>query len=86
MPLVLEVMAQPAAARTLGATRLLDIGCGAGNDALRLLRELPDLEVGLVDLSRPMLDQAVERVRAATSRSARAIQADIRGLDLEAGR
>ncbi len=85
-PLVLELIAEAAEACTPDATRLLDIGCGAGNYALRLLQQIPDLEVDLVDLSQPMLDRALERIEAATSRPVRAIQADIRDLDLEAGR
>lgn len=44
---------------------LLDIGCGAGNYSLRMLQEVPGLEVTLVDLSRPMLDRAVQRVTRA---------------------
>lgn len=85
-PLVLDLIAEAAAAVTPAATRLLDIGCGAGNYALRLLQEIPGLDVDLVDLSQPMLDRAVERVGAATTGAVRAIQADIRDLALEAGR
>ena len=85
-PLVLELIAEAAAAVTSEATHLLDIGCGAGNYALRLLAERPGLHVDLVDLSRPMLDRAVERVVPATSGTVRAIQADVRDLDLESER
>ena len=81
--LVLELIAEAAAAVTPGATDLLDIGCGAGNYALRLLAERPDLNVDLVDLSRPMLDRAVERVAPATSGTVQAIQSDVRDLSLE---
>lgn len=85
-PLVLDLIAEAAVAATPEARRVLDIGCGAGNYALRLLHERPGLAVDLVDLSQPMLDRAAERVGAATSGEVRAIQADIRDLDLEAGR
>ena len=84
--LVLDLVAEAAAAVTPGARRLLDVGCGAGNYALRLLAELPGLGVDLVDLSRPMLDRAVERVSAATDGDVRAIQADVRDLALETER
>ena len=50
--------------------RLLDVGCGAGNYSLKLLTLLPNLEVTLVDLSRPMLDRAVERVSQGQSTAA----------------
>ena len=67
-PLMLELVAQAAAAtatQPAGAMRVLDIGCGAGNYTLKLLEELPGLGVTLVDLSRPMLDRAQQRVAAA---------------------
>lgn len=81
-PLVLELIAEAAAATTPHATHLLDVGCGAGNYALRLLREIPDLSVDLVDLSQPMLDRARQRVGAATRGVVTTIQADIRDLEL----
>ena len=81
-PLSLELIAACAAAVTPGATRVLDIGCGAGNYTLNLLRRLPDLNVTLLDLSRPMLDRVVERVTAATRGEVTAIQGDIREVDL----
>jgi len=77
-PLALELIAQSAAAVTPNARSVLDIGCGAGNYTLRLLQELPDLECTLVDLSKPMLDRAVERVGRATQGIIFRIQADIR--------
>lgn len=81
-PLVLALVTEAAAAATPHATRLLDVGCGAGNYTLKLLEHLPNLNVTLLDLSRPMLDRAVERVRPKTSGRVEAMQADIRELDL----
>lgn len=81
-PLALELIAE-AAAVTPGAKHLLDVGCGAGNYALKLLERLPNLSVTLVDLSRPMLDRAVERVSACTRGEVRAIQGDVREIELE---
>ena len=63
-PLSLELIAACAAAATPGATRVLDIGCGTGNYTLKLLSHLPDLNVTLLDLSRPMLDRAINAVAA----------------------
>ncbi|MEO0559229.1 MAG: methyltransferase domain-containing protein [Bacteroidota bacterium] len=81
-PLVLELIAEAAAATTPHATHLLDIGCGAGNYALRLLQEIPALNIDLVDLSQPMLDRARQRVGAATDGEVQTIQSDIRQLEL----
>ena len=81
-PLVLELIAEAASAVTPNATHLLDIGCGAGNYALRLLQEIPEMAVDLVDLSRPMLERARQRVGTATDGEVRTIQADIRDIEL----
>ncbi|GAB4447273.1 MAG: class I SAM-dependent methyltransferase [Anaerolineae bacterium] len=80
-PLVLELITQAAAAINPHASSILDIGCGAGNYTLKLLQALPHLDVTLVDLSRPMLERAVERIRPATSGQITPIQADIRALE-----
>lgn len=81
-PLAMALVTEAAAAVTPHATRLLDVGCGAGNYTLKLLERLPNLNVALVDLSRPMLDRAVERIRPMTSGRVDAVQSDIRELDL----
>lgn len=94
-PLCLERIAEAAVAITPGARHLLDVGCGAGNYAIKLLekfsRKLPDnqtesrrsaCDVTLLDLSRPMLDRAKERVSAATTGAVETLQADIREIDL----
>jgi tRNA (cmo5U34)-methyltransferase len=84
-PLILELTADAAAAICPAATTMLDIGCGAGNYTLKVLKRLPGLEVTLVDLSRPMLDRARQRVVAAGSaRSCETKQGDIREIPLGA--
>src|SRR5580692_3944760 len=70
-PLMLDLIAQAATRSTPHAKALLDIGCGAGNLSLKLLNLAPRLEVTLIDLSRPMLTRAVERLG-----TGRAIQGD----------
>ena len=61
-PVVLELITAAAAAVTPRARDVLDVGCGAGNYTLKLLEKLPaGANVTLIDLSRPMLDRAVER-------------------------
>ena len=81
-PLALELISAAAAATNPHAKKLLDIGCGAGNYTLKLLERLPNLDVTLIDLSRPMLDQAQERISSVSTGSIRAIQGDMREVDL----
>ncbi|HLR46429.1 MAG TPA: class I SAM-dependent methyltransferase, partial [Deinococcales bacterium] len=65
--------------------RSLDVGSGAGNYTLRLLEELPDLDVDLLDLSAPMLERAQERLEGVARGAVRTIQADIREAELAEG-
>jgi tRNA (cmo5U34)-methyltransferase len=81
-PLSLALIAGAASRVTPRASSLLDVGCGAGNYALKILERLPNLGVTLIDLSRPMLDRAVERVSRATSGRVVALQGDVRELHL----
>lgn len=81
-PLVLELIVRAAAAATPDVTRLLDVGCGAGNYTLKLLQQIPDCDCTLIDLSQPMLQRAVERVRPMTGGTIEAIQGDIRAIPL----
>lgn len=81
-PLTLQLISEAAAQVNPRATSLLDIGCGAGNYSLKLLERLPELNVTLIDLSRPMLDRAVTRVGACTSGKITAWQGDIRELSI----
>ena len=77
-PLAMSLVAAAAAAVTPQARHVLDVGCGAGNYTLRLLEHLPGLDATLLDLSRPMLDRAAERVGAATAGRVATVQADVR--------
>ncbi|MBX9680884.1 MAG: methyltransferase domain-containing protein [Gemmataceae bacterium] len=81
----LELIARAAIAATPHARRTLDLGCGAGNFTLRLLQQKPMKAITLVDLSRPMLDRAEQRVRAVHSGEVTSLQADIRDVSLPAG-
>lgn len=84
-PLAMNLVAQAAAATTPQARHVLDVGCGAGNYTLKLLEYLADLDATLIDLSRPMLDRAAERVGAASKGRITTIQSDIRQLELADG-
>jgi tRNA (cmo5U34)-methyltransferase len=78
-PLGLELIAGAAKAVNAGAAALLDIGCGAGNYTLKIMSALPLRSVTLIDLSKPMLDRAVQRIGAADPEViVTALQSDIR--------
>src|SRR5262245_4644044 len=78
-PLGLDLITSAAAAVNGGAATLLDIGCGAGNYTLRLMKSLPLRSVTLIDLSKPMLDRAVQRIRDADAElMVTVLQSDIR--------
>jgi tRNA (cmo5U34)-methyltransferase len=81
-PLCLELIAQAAAVATPGARSLLDIGCGAGNYTLKLLERFKSADATMIDLSRPMLDRAQQRVSQVTAGRVTTLQADIREAQL----
>ena len=81
-PLILDLISSSAAATNPNATQLLDVGCGAGNYTLKLLQKLPNLNVTLIDLSKPMLDRAEQRIRPSTSGTITPMQGDVRDLEL----
>lgn len=85
-PIAMALVAEAAAATTPHARHVLDVGCGAGNYTLKLLERLPDLDATLIDLSRPMLDRAAERVGRATAGRVTTVQGDIREVALLDGR
>ncbi|ANH83649.1 methyltransferase type 11 [Niabella ginsenosidivorans] len=78
----LELITEAAKRIVPAATQLLDIGCGAGNYTLMMLKKLPELNCTLNDLSRPMLDKAFERVSAAARHNVTPVQGDIRKVVL----
>ena len=81
-PLVMELITTAAAATNPDATHVLDIGCGAGNYTLKLLQYLPNLDVTLIDLSKPMLDRALQRIGAVSDGNITALQGDVRLIPL----
>jgi tRNA (cmo5U34)-methyltransferase len=91
-PLAMELVTQAAAAvwrapdvergAASAAPAVLDVGCGAGNYSLKVLEKLPTAAITLVDLSRPMLERATDRLRAAGCKAVEAIQGDIREIPL----
>lgn len=78
----LELITEAAKRIVPAAKNLLDVGCGAGNYTLKMLSKLPDLNCTLVDLSKPMLDKAFERVSPETENEVTILQGDIREVSL----
>ena len=82
-PLAMSLIADAAVSCTKNIRRVLDIGCGAGNNTLRLRQSAGhDFDVDLLDLSAPMLERASERVREVNLGAIRTVQADFRSADL----
>jgi len=78
----LELITEAARRIRPDAQNLLDIGCGAGNYTLMMLSKMKNLNCTLVDLSKPMLDKAYERVSQVTEKKTEIIQGDIREIHL----
>jgi tRNA (cmo5U34)-methyltransferase len=81
-PLMMDLLAQAAARTTPHAKRLLDIGCGAGNNTIKTVRILNGLDCDLIDLSLPMLEKARERILKEKSGKIRLLQGDVREIEL----
>ncbi len=78
-PLAMCLITEAAVASTPEIRRVLDIGCGAGNNTLKL-REVAgtDFHVDLLDLSLPMLERAKQRVIEKNKGVVSIIQSDFR--------
>ncbi len=82
-PLVMELITQAAISATPVIRRCLDIGCGAGNNTIKLLREYSgSFDCDLCDLSERMLRKAEERLLSETGGIIRKFCGDIRELIL----
>jgi tRNA (cmo5U34)-methyltransferase len=79
----LELITEASKRIAPNAENLLDIGCGAGNYSLMMLSKIPNLNCTLVDLSKPMLDKAFERVSQVTNKNVEILQDDIRKVELK---
>jgi len=82
-PLCMELVARSAALLNPDAKRVMDLGCGGGNYAVKVTSLLPDVDCTLIDLSAKMLLAAEERVAANISGKVLAIQGDYRAIPLE---
>ena len=81
-PLAMELITQAAYKSTISIQRILDIGCGAGNNAIKLSQYVSPFDCDLVDLSLPMLARARERISAVNTGKIRIFQSDFREIDL----
>jgi len=81
-PLAMELIAQATVKSTPDIRRVLDIGCGAGNNTLKLLQYASPFDCDLIDLSLPMLEKARERISSVNSGKIKMIQGDFRAIDL----
>lgn len=79
----LELITESAKRIIPKAKNVLDIGCGGGNYTLMMLTKIPNLNCTLVDLSKPMLDKAFERVSKHTTKKVNILQGDIREVKLK---
>ena len=61
---------------------MLDIGCGAGNNTLKLLQYVSVFDCDLVDLSLPMLERARQRISQVNTGSIAIFQGDFRSIEL----
>ena len=85
-PLAMELITCAAVASTTPIRRVLDIGCGAGNNTIKLRHSLEqDFDVTLVDLSAPMLDRATARLEEISDGVIETIAGDFREAELERG-
>ncbi len=81
-PLAMELITQAAVKATPKIRRVLDIGCGAGNNTLKLLQYSSPFDCDLLDLSQPMLKKSHERISKVNSGTAKMLQGDFRDIDL----
>ena len=81
-PLAMELVTQAARHSTPHVKKVLDIGCGAGNNTLKFLEYIPRFDSDLIDLSAPMLERAQERVASVNTGNVRTFQGDFREIEL----
>ncbi|WP_353197351.1 methyltransferase domain-containing protein [Parapedobacter defluvii] len=78
----MELIVDSIMAHSPNLKTVLDVGCGAGNYTLKLLSRKAPLDCTLLDISRPMLNRAKERVAAVNTGTITLVQDDIRTADL----
>ena len=85
-PLAMELITQAAIASTSPIRKVLDIGCGAGNNTIRLRQSYgQNFDSVLLDLSQPMLQRASERMTQVNTGTVTVIAEDFRTAQLDHG-
>ncbi len=79
---MMDLLAETASALVPETRTILDIGCGAGNQTLNLLRVFPEADCTLLDISPAMLERAKERVGSAAAGKVVWVEGDIRTAEL----
>ena len=81
-PLAMELITKAAIKSTVKIQKVLDIGCGAGNNTIKLSQYVSPFDCDLVDLSLPMLEKARDRISEVNTGKIRIFQSDFRVVDL----
>ena len=81
-PLAMELITQAAIKSNANIQKVLDIGCGAGNNTIKLSQYIAPFDCDLVDLSLFMLEKARQRISEINTGKIRIIQGDFRVIDL----
>jgi tRNA (cmo5U34)-methyltransferase len=81
-PLCMELVSQAAKLTNPNATRIMDLGCGGGNYAVKVASLLPHVDCTLIDLSKNMVEAAQKRVSEIITGKVTAIQGDYREIEL----
>ncbi len=81
-PLAMELITRAAFKSTKRIQRVLDIGCGAGNNTIKLSNYVSPFDCDLVDLSLPMLERAQQRISEVNTGNIKLFQGDFRVIDL----
>jgi tRNA (cmo5U34)-methyltransferase len=82
--LAMELITEAAIKSTAVIKNVLDIGCGAGNNTIKLAQRSAPFDCDLVDLSMPMLEKAHERLGGVNTGNINIHQGDFRTIDLPA--
>lgn len=81
-PLAMELITKAAIKSTVKIQKVLDIGCGAGNNTIKLSQYVSPFDCDLVDLSLPMLEKARDRISEVNTGKIKIFQSDFRVVDL----
>jgi tRNA (cmo5U34)-methyltransferase len=79
----MELVSQAAKLTNPKATRIMDLGCGGGNYAVKVASLLPHVDCTLVDISCNMVEAAKARLELVISGKVTAVQGDYREVELE---